>query len=175
MLLANLWLRSSRFALYFGCHVEKNARQVFGVFGWHNYGNPILRPTGGSADSANAIRIMDGVPDTKKIVAECRSDHPGSLEETSSTSVLLAVTSGSVMDYAQKADGRILSFVDRRPERSGSASKFGWWRLPHNTGNFIDSELSGASMRAKKAINSVSYEPIPYASEQGIFGGLAGN
>src|SRR5689334_11312165 len=44
-----------------------------------------------------------------------------------------------------------------------------------NTGNFIDSELSGASTRAKKAINSVPYEPIPYASEQGIFCGLAGN
>jgi hypothetical protein len=38
-----------------------------------------------------------------------------------------------------------------------------------NTGNFIDSELSGASTRAKKALNSVPYEPIPYASEQGIF------
>jgi len=38
-----------------------------------------------------------------------------------------------------------------------------------NTGNFIDSELSGASTRAKKAINSMPYEPIPYASEQGIF------
>ena len=43
------------------------------------------------------------------------------------------------------------------------------------TGNFIDSELSGASTRAKKAINSVPYEPIPYASEQGICWGLAGN
>ena len=38
-----------------------------------------------------------------------------------------------------------------------------------NTGNFIDSGLGGASMMAKKAINSVSYEPIPYAPEQGIF------
>ena len=45
-----------------------------------------------------------------------------------------------------------------------SVSKF-----PGNTGNFIDSKLSGASTRAKKAINSVPYEPIPYASEQGIF------
>jgi hypothetical protein len=44
-----------------------------------------------------------------------------------------------------------------------------------NTGNFIDSELSGASTTAKKAINSVPYEQIPYASEQGIFCGLAGN
>jgi hypothetical protein len=38
-----------------------------------------------------------------------------------------------------------------------------------NIGNFIDSELSSASTRAKKTINSVSYEPIPYAFEQGIF------
>jgi hypothetical protein len=28
---------------------------------------------------------------------------------------------------------------------------------------------AGASTRAKKAINSMPYEPIPYASEQGIF------
>jgi len=44
-----------------------------------------------------------------------------------------------------------------------------------NTGNFIDSELSSASTRAKKALKSVPYEPIPYAPEQGIFCGLAGN
>jgi len=48
-----------------------------------------------------------------------------------------------------------------------SVSKFPVSR--ENTGNFIVSELSGASTRAKKAINSVSYETIPYASEQGIF------
>ena len=48
-----------------------------------------------------------------------------------------------------------------------SVSKFPVSR--ENTGNFIDSELSGASTRAKKAINSMRYEPIPYASEQGIF------
>jgi len=48
-----------------------------------------------------------------------------------------------------------------------SVSKFPVSR--ENTGNFIDSELSGASTRAKKAINSMPYEPIPYASEQGIF------
>ena len=47
-----------------------------------------------------------------------------------------------------------------------SVSKFPVSR--ENTGNFIDSELSGASTRVKKAINSVAYEPIPYASEQGI-------
>jgi hypothetical protein len=54
-----------------------------------------------------------------------------------------------------------------------SVSKFPVSR--ENTGNFTDSELSGASTRAKKAINSVPYEPIPYASEQGIFWGLARN
>ena len=43
------------------------------------------------------------------------------------------------------------------------------------TGNFIDSGLRGASMAAKKGIKSERYEPIPYASEQGIFCGLAGN
>jgi hypothetical protein len=42
------------------------------------------------------------------------------------------------------------------------------------TGNFIDSGLRGASMAAKKGIKSERYEPIPYASEQGIFCGLAG-
>jgi hypothetical protein len=44
-----------------------------------------------------------------------------------------------------------------------------------NTGNFADSGLGGASEAAKKGTKSVSYEPIPYASEQGIFCGLAGN
>ena len=39
-----------------------------------------------------------------------------------------------------------------------------WWRLLHNTGNFIDSGLGGASEAAKKGMKSVSYGPIPYAS-----------
>jgi hypothetical protein len=38
-----------------------------------------------------------------------------------------------------------------------------------NTGNFADSGLSGAWEAAKKDTKSVSYAPIPYASEQGIF------
>jgi hypothetical protein len=38
-----------------------------------------------------------------------------------------------------------------------------------NTGNFVDSGLSGAWEAAKKDTKSVSYAPIPYASEQGIF------
>jgi hypothetical protein len=54
-----------------------------------------------------------------------------------------------------------------------SVSKFPVSR--ENTGNFIDSELSGSSTRDETAIKSVPYEPIPYASEQGIFCGLAGN
>ena len=33
-----------------------------------------------------------------------------------------------------------------------------------NTGNFIDSGLSGASKAAKKGMKSGSYGPIPYAS-----------
>jgi hypothetical protein len=44
-----------------------------------------------------------------------------------------------------------------------------------NTGNFIDSGLGGASAAAKRGVKSESYETIPYASEQGIFGGLTGN
>jgi hypothetical protein len=43
------------------------------------------------------------------------------------------------------------------------------------TGNFIDSGPHGASTSEKKGIKSERYEPIPYASEQGIFCGLAGN
>jgi hypothetical protein len=41
-------------------------------------------------------------------------------------------------------------------------------------GEWEGAELSGASTRAKKAINSVPYEPIPYASEQGIFMKISG-
>jgi hypothetical protein len=37
------------------------------------------------------------------------------------------------------------------------------------TGKFIESELRGASTAGKKVIESEPYEPIPYASEQGIF------
>jgi hypothetical protein len=40
-----------------------------------------------------------------------------------------------------------------------------------NTGNFVDSGLHGASKAAKNGATSVSYGPIPYASEQGIFCG----
>src|ERR1700730_12568403 len=43
------------------------------------------------------------------------------------------------------------------------------------TGNFIESGLGGASTAAKKGIKPKPYRPIPYASEQGIFYGLAGN
>ena len=43
------------------------------------------------------------------------------------------------------------------------------------TGTFIDSRLRSGSMAAKKGVTPDPYEPIPYASEQGIFGGLAGN
>jgi hypothetical protein len=42
-------------------------------------------------------------------------------------------------------------------------------------GNFIEAGLGGASTAAKKGFKPEPYEPIPYASEQGIFGGLAGN
>ena len=44
-----------------------------------------------------------------------------------------------------------------------------------NTGNFIDSRLGSASTAAKKRIKPELYGPIPYAPEQGIFCGLAGN
>jgi hypothetical protein len=42
-------------------------------------------------------------------------------------------------------------------------SRLPWrqWRLLHNTGNFIDSVLGGASMAAKNDIKSVPYGPIP--------------
>jgi hypothetical protein len=52
---------------------------------------------------------------------------------------------------------------------------FPWWRLLHNTGNFLDSGLGNALTGAKKVISSVLHGPIPYASEQGIFCGLTGN
>jgi hypothetical protein len=59
--------------------------------------------------------------------------------------------------------------IDDPPSRANPVSEAKFPASREFTGNFIESELSGASMRAKKAINSVSYEPIPYASEQGIF------
>jgi hypothetical protein len=44
-----------------------------------------------------------------------------------------------------------------------------------NTGNFIDSCPAAGLMAAKKGVNPEAYRPIPYAPEQGIFCGLAGN
>ena len=43
------------------------------------------------------------------------------------------------------------------------------------TGNFIESGLGGASTAAKKGAKPEAYGSIPYASEQGIKSGLAGN
>jgi hypothetical protein len=39
----------------------------------------------------------------------------------------------------------------------------------------FDPGLGGASTAAKRGVKSVSYKPIPYASEQGIFCRLTGN
>jgi hypothetical protein len=43
------------------------------------------------------------------------------------------------------------------------------------TGNFIESGLGGALIAAKKGAKPEPYGSIPYASEQGIKSGLAGN
>ena len=43
------------------------------------------------------------------------------------------------------------------------------------TGNFIDSGPATPPTAAKKGVKPEPYGPIPYASEQGIFCGLAGN
>jgi hypothetical protein len=63
----------------------------------------------------------------------------------------------------------------RRQSRANSSLSRNSLASREFTGNFIDSGLRGASMAAKKGIKSERYEPIPYASEQGIFCGLAGN
>ena len=44
-----------------------------------------------------------------------------------------------------------------------------------NAGNSIELGLGGTSTAAKKGVKPEFYEPIPYASEQGIFCDLAGN
>jgi hypothetical protein len=44
-----------------------------------------------------------------------------------------------------------------------------------NTGNFINLGLGNPSTSTKRGVKSVSYKPIPYASEQGIFCGPTGN
>jgi hypothetical protein len=43
------------------------------------------------------------------------------------------------------------------------------------TENFIDWGLSRSVNASKTRADSKAYQPIPYASEQGIFCGLAGN
>ena len=44
-----------------------------------------------------------------------------------------------------------------------------------NTGNFVRRGLRVRLLARNPALNSMVCEPIPYASEQGIYFGLAGN
>jgi len=63
----------------------------------------------------------------------------------------------------------------RRQSRANPSLKPKFPASRENTGNFIDSGLGRASTVEKTSIVSILYGPIPYASEQGIFYGLAGN
>jgi hypothetical protein len=63
----------------------------------------------------------------------------------------------------------------RRQSRANPSLKPKFPASRENTGNFIDSGLGRASTVEKTSIISILYGPIPYASEQGIFYGLAGN
>ena len=44
-----------------------------------------------------------------------------------------------------------------------------------NTGNFVRLGLRVRLLARNPGPNSMAYDPIPYASEQGIYFGLAGN
>jgi hypothetical protein len=44
-----------------------------------------------------------------------------------------------------------------------------------NTGNFVRLGLRVRLLARNPGTNSMAYDPIPYASEQGIYFGLAGN
>ena len=100
-------------------------------------------------------------------------DRPGRAPAPDPESALCAASDLSRRSRQNRGFGRGVRFAHDSTLEGGvtcelvSVSKFPVSR--ENTGNFIDSELSGASTRAKKAINSMPYEPIPYASEQGIF------
>src|SRR6266436_10116851 len=56
----------------------------------------------------------------------------------------------------------------RRQSRANPSLKPKFPASRQNTGNFIDSGLGRASTVEKTSIISIVYEPIPYASEQGI-------
>ena len=70
------------------------------------------------------------------------------------------------------------SFLTRRWRRQSRANPSLNAEFPASrefTGNFIDSGPPARQQQPKKGIKSERYEPIPYASEQGIFCSLAGN
>jgi hypothetical protein len=81
--------------------------------------------------------------------------------------------SASARSKAGCASGKVAAPPARRVNPSLKAPKFPASR--ELTGNFIDSGLGGASIAPKKRLEPEAYEPIPYAPEQGIFCGLAGN
>src|ERR1700737_862482 len=67
------------------------------------------------------------------------------------------------------APGALARFEQAGPRLIDQGEPGIWWRLRHNTGNFADSRLGGASETAKKGTKSVFYGPIPYVSLTGYF------
>jgi hypothetical protein len=77
-----------------------------------------------------------------------------------------------------KQDRRIGFAQDSPPEEAVSSEPVSEAEFPAGrefTVNFIKSGLGCGVNESKRAIEPGPYGPVPYASEQGIFCGLAGN
>jgi hypothetical protein len=68
------------------------------------------------------------------------------------------------------ADSLLEEAVTSEPV-SGAKFPASW----ENTGNFVRLGLRVRLLARNPGTNSMAYDPIPYASEQGIYFGLAGN
>src|ERR1700680_4056509 len=118
---------------------------------------------------------------------------PGSTPPTSQLDWLISTTAITVLSWSRATRDLLKSFgwgIRALHQLDAATMVPSPRRLPHtispleggvscelvsereNTGNFVDSELSGAWEAAKRGAKSVSYGPIPYASQQGIFCGL---
>jgi hypothetical protein len=65
--------------------------------------------------------------------------------------------------------------VDSPLEKAVSSEPVSETKFPENTGNFVRRGLRVRLLSWNLGGNTMAYDPIPYATEQGIFFGLAGN
>src|ERR1700732_4912940 len=143
---------------------------------WHRKAHGLPVP-GHYIDHLAAERIADRAPPRPPILIDAQTH--------------VWWRAGGIRQMSERGEHFLKSLARRSVRRSGTeSSQTLCWRRQsranpslkpkfpasrENTGNFIDSGLGRASTVEKTSIISTLYGPIPYASEQGICYGLAGN